>query len=531
MLEVYGRVFRRQEQQRPWWWTALLSLGILVGLAWVLFFCLGAGRVALWCLQAQDPGHQLPAARLAGLLAGAIALSALVKTWRRRLFLEGPIRDLAVSPGSPWQVLKVALRLRWWHVASVPVVLLSVLLTPWFMEPFAQLSTDFQWVAVDDPRWQLLADLLHHGGWVLAFLSSAVTVLMLHGVFTVTAIAIGLILSAAGLGGVAPRSLFLDRLFRYGMVLATIVGFAALFSTIAYWMSIGQEPPHPGWWRVGQWCHLVLVGEHPLFEWLRWFPGIALGDVLHGLTLTEHSVAFPWFGILIWGVAATVVAGVFFRAGYSFQARSGFGREEAAVAPADAGRIERRSFDPDAVNGPFESLFIAWLGRMGRAVLRMVSANMQSGALDYLLVRTMFGTASGVLLGHIAMLMIPAGLDAILTVYGQSPLSAEAVGNVRSTVAVFFLILLALFCLITWGGHKTWQTGARVYARNEQTEAAAGSWGALFRRKKTATRGDRRYPLIEIYAVGFADAVLLPTLYAGFWLLVSGAAIGLTGLL
>lgn len=531
MIEIYGRAFRRQEQQRPWWWTGLLVLGILAGLFWATLICYNVGRAALWCLQSQAPEHQLPAARLVGLTAGLIALAFLVKSWRSRLFLEGPVRDLAVTPGSAFQVFKVALRIRWWHVASVPAVLLSVGLTPWFMEAFAQLAATFAWASVDDARYELPADLFHHGRWVLGFLSAVLTVLLLHGVFSATAIAVGFVLSAVGLGGVAPRSPFLDRLFHYGMVLAAGIGVASVLSTTAYWMSTDLEAPQPGWWRVGCWCHEVLSGEHPLSEWVSWFPGVALGDILHGLTVTERNVAPSWFHILVWGAAAAGLAALFFHAGYSARARAGYDRVQTSVAPADAGGHEHRFLDPDRVNGPIEALFIAWLGRMGRAVLRIVSANVQSGAVDYLLVRTLLIVLCSVLLGHAAMWLVPAALNAILTVYRMGPLGAGAVEGIRTAVALLFLIGLSVYCLVQWGGPKMWQIGARAYAPDAQSEAAAGSWGALFRKKRTATRGDRRYPLIEIYAVGFSDAVLLPTLYAGFWILVTGTAVGLTGVL
>jgi hypothetical protein len=262
---------------------------------------------------------------------------------------------------------------------------------------------------------------------------------------------------------------------------------------------------------------------------VSWFPGVALGEVLYYVTFTEQSALASWSGILIWGAGATVLAALFFRPGYSAKARSGCDREDASVAPADSAPPERRSFDPDVVNGRLEALFIAWLGRMGRAVLRMVSANVRSGALDYMLVRTAVGLACSILLGRIFMWLVPAMINAILIVYGLSPLRPDAEEAFGTAVAIVFLVALAVYCLVSWGGPKMWQVGAKAYARNEQSEAAAGSWGALFRKKKTATRGDRRYPLIEIYAVGFSDAVLLPTLYAGFWILVSGGAVAVAG--
>lgn len=532
MLEVYGRVFRRQEQSRPWWWAALIVVGIIFGLLWLTMISYNIGCFALWCLKSQAEANQLATARLVGFLFGALALWIYTGAWRQRLFLSAPIRDLASTPGTAWQVFRVALRMKWWDILSVPTVLFAVALLPWFNEAVKNLSGSLAWASADDPQWEWAVDALKHFGWLLSGLGAVIAMLMLHGVFSVTAIAINLVVSGLGLGGLAPRSALLGRLIQCVVWFSAVLGVVAFVSTIGFWVAQPPEPPGPEWWRLGRWCDSVFSGGDGFSDWIRWFPGVAFGEVLYGLALTDTSVAPNWFSLLAWGGGAVALACVAFRSGFSHTVRCGLDREVPVAAPADAGRTERRAFNPDRVNGPLERLLVAWLGRMGRAVLRLVTANAQSGAIDRVLIRTLIISAFAVAFGRASMWLVPKGIAAFLNLHGI-PFDERDEQVIGDIIAVTVLAGLTVYCILVWGGPRVLRSGigAQAVSRDAQSGGMAGSWSRLFRRRKATTRGDQRYPLSEIYAVGFSDAVLVPTLYAAFWLSATAAMIWVTGLL
>jgi hypothetical protein len=532
MLEVYGHVFRRQEQSRPWWWTTLIVLGTVVGMFYLMMISYWIGHFAMWCVKSQPESRQLPVARLAGLVLGTIALWVHTGSWRQRLFLAAPIRDLASTPGSAWHVFRVAIRMKWWNIASVPTVLFTVALFPWFYEGIGLLRQDLAWASAEDPAWIMPAEWLGYFDWLLAALGAAAAWLLLQAVFTVTAIALNLAFSGLGLGGVAPRTALVGRLLSYAIWLLGGLGLLAGLATIGFWMASPPEPPGPEWWRLGQWCDSVLSCGHTLSACIRWFPGVAIGEVLHGLVLSDRSVGPNWFGLLAWGGGAVAVACIAFRSGYSHTARCGLDREVTSVTPADAKQAERPGFNPDRINGPFEKLLIAWLGRMGRAVLRLVTVNAQSGAIDRILLRTLAAGGLALLLGYGAMWLVPRAFDVLLSLY-RIGLAEREVNVIRSIVAVLALIVLTIYCIAVWGGPRVWRTGLGngAFSRDAQTEGPLGSWSKLFRRRKATTRGDQRYPLSEIYAVGFSDAVLVPSLYTGFWLTATAGVVWGAGFL
>lgn len=512
MDAVFGQIFRRQEHQQPLWLRALAALGTGLLLLFLMSVVLDLGRVAWTGLQYLPPERQALVGRLGALAMGVLSLLARYAVWRHVLYLDPAMRDLATTPASPWQILRLGLRLRPLTQHAAPVVFWALFLYRWFHGA---------WLAsLPVSAWP----------WVvpLSSMSAFAFALLMKALLDAVAIAGVLALAAAGTSAAAARLSGLGRawqVIRYTLGLGLLFGSGALF---LFALS-------PGLLASARRSSLGATAAVLLRELARddntaqrvllWFPSVAWFDVL------RCAVAGPsvlcgqsLWRCCVWMAAAGACTGLCLNRALSVPARAFWhGREDEPV-PADAAEAKARSFDADGISGPLEAALLRRFGRMGRAVLRLVSANFEAGSVDAHLVRSLKALVVCVAGGWATMTVVPLVLEPLYFLYYRRPFH-DPEGALRTAFAIAWVVGMGLYLLWIWGAFSILTGGQQDLSG---VSAQPGAPKRFFQLSQTPpTRGDSRYPLTEIYAVGYSDAMLLPTGY----MLISGVIVGLFVLL
>jgi hypothetical protein len=234
---------------------------------------------------------------------------------------------------------------------------------------------------------------------------------------------------------------------------------------------------------------------------------------------------------VFWLTVAAAAGALALSLALSISARAFWHGEINAPRPADAAAAPRRPFDPDQVNGPIERLLLGWIGRMGRAVMRLLTANFAAGAYDRHLWHSLKLVPLCVAGGWLSMLLAPEIATGICRIFDVQ-LDAKELNVVGTWTAALWVAGLAQVRMRAWGCFVGLDDGSfRMTAAERDSEQLTLPPRLRYARR---ARGDNRYPLYEIYAVGFNDAVLLPTVHVavaalsiGAFALLEGLALGL----
>ncbi|MCW8130400.1 MAG: hypothetical protein KIS92_08635 [Planctomycetota bacterium] len=511
MDHIYGRLFRLQEADQPLWRRACswVLAGVLLAAcgAWIFY----AGRQVATAYRSLPAGVQMPIGRLAACLAGLQFFFHAARFWTQQLFHQGPMRDLALTPGSAAQILRVGLRLNL-RDARLPWLAASVLyLAPWLWHECITFGVT--------PGWTWMLPL----AWPLALILSTVLVLVGRAMVEACALAACMLGSALGVGGLAPRYPLLGRMLLGLHATLSIGGLAGIILAVAsVFLAPGERASDLQ--RIGA-AILEVAAEpsHPLHPLLRWSPSTFWFDAY------AHTINGPYgqatFALL--GCAATILAALGLTAlclpaGFSAEARLGFSGVSRDPKPAQAADAPTRAFDPDAENGPVEGWLLRKLGRMARATLRLMTRNHEAGSLDRHFLRTLYYAPVSLAAGWLALHLVPGAVDFVCRIWWQPllPRDYRILGEGAAAVAILIVYVTRMSI---WGR----LTGAGL--QGPQRSAAAPTGWALLAGQRAApalSRGDLRIPLNELYAVGYSDAVLLPTLYALLWsFLLAGLAL------
>jgi hypothetical protein len=511
-MQVFGRTFRRPEPPRAWWMVALTALGILIYLGYLTTLALNLGTF-LWAAYRRLPGsNQQLAGRVGALGVGVVWFSTACVRWRHRLYLNPAMRDLVSTPATEWQVLRLATRNRFFSLGSIYGIAFVLFLFPWFSTEWLLILTEYSWSSVS--VWQNI-----FGG-----LCAVVAAAMLMALLDSLALSINLLAGALGAGGVAPHYTFLNWIWAFirRPVLYSVLGAVGL---MIFSLMIKNLPfPAP----VLSSAPLVHLGQSLLDGFgtpgtaphtlLKYFPSVCWFDCI---TAAIHGPAMEFqrslYCCLLWMSASVVMTTACLKQGLSIAARAGW-RGVGEVRPADAIRQVKRKFDADAVNGPLERWLIARIGRMGRATLRLVSRNPQAGAVDIHLKWTLLLCIPAVLGGWLALYAVPDLLESFMNTF-EKPISSADLHTAGELAAATVLSIFSVGKMHLWGMLSFMRLTPSNTSQSQDALSQIFQQQGLIRRQQV-TRGDNRYPLIEIYAIGFKDAVLLPLFYAMGWLLL-----------
>ena len=510
-MQIFGRTFRRQLQPRSKWMIALIVLAVVCYLLYLTMLALNLGHF-LWGAFRRLPLNQRQlAGRVMALALGIVWFSTACIRWRHKLYLAPPMRDLVTTPATPWQILRLATRIQVLTLGTIYTTSFIIFLYPWFSIEWLLLLTDLSWTSVS--TWQIVL------GGICSVAAAALLMVMIDSL----ALCANLLAASIGVGGVAPHYAFVNYIWafvRRPVLYATLTAVGIMvFTLIVYNLPI----PVPALINAP----LVQLGQSMLETLdvpgsvpnllLTYFPSVCWFDCITASVRGpapdfQHALlnCLAWLGLsaALTALCLQRALGVAVRAGWE---------SVGAVKPADATRAKPRSFDPDAVNGPLEALLIRRIGRMGRATLRLVSRNAQAGAIDIHLQRTLLLCIPSVLIAWLASRIVPNLLETFLNVFERSANAVElrTTGQVAATVCI---VLCAMVKIHFWGMLSFRQFTPPTPQSRDLFMQFFQQQGIIQFQK--ATRGDNRYPLIEIYAIGFKDAVLLPTYYSLFWLLV-----------
>ena len=481
----------------------------LIYLTWLAMnvgtFLWGAYR-RLPMIQRQAAGHVM------ALALGVVWFSTACVRWRYRLYLAPPMRDLVTTPASPWQILRLATRMQLLSLGSFYTAAFVLFLYPWFSVEWLLLLLDLSWENLG--IWQVVL------GTLCSLLATALLMVMIDSL----ALTANLVAASLGLGGVAPHYAFMNYVWaivRRPVLYATLISVGLMLFDL---LVVNLPVPVPALANAP----VVQLG-HSLFESLSapgttphliltHFPSVCWFDAITS-SVRGSSVDFQHAIVtcLVWLGGSMALTCLCLNRGLSVAVRSGW-QGVGAVRPADATKSKPRSFDPDAVNGPLEAILIRRIGRMGRATLRLVSRNAQAGAIDIHLQRTLLLCIPAVLIGWLANRLVPNLLETFLNLFERSanPLELRTAGQLAAAATLF---IVAMIKMHIWGmlSFRHFVSSNANQSRDIFTQIFQQQ--GLIQRVQV-TRGDNRYPLIEIYAIGFKDAVLLPMFYAMFWLLV-----------
>ena len=208
-------------------------------------------------------------------------------------------------------------------------------------------------------------------------------------------------------------------------------------------------------------------------------------------------------------------------------ARAWWHEGAAAPKPADAAQTPAHSFDPDGINGPIEAWLVRGVGRMGRAVLRLMTTSPEAGAADRHLLQSLMLIPFCLLGAYVTMAVAPVLIGMVCIIFSGS-LDEPARAVIRTVSASLWVAGFALYRVSIWG--CLGRAARALHASRRAPVNTGDPISNLLLQSQPVTRGDSRYPLSEIYAVGFNDAVLLPTFYTLLWTGAVGALAFLEGL-
>ncbi len=522
-MQIFGRTFRRQVQPRSKWVVALIVFAVTCYVIYLTALALNLGTF-LWgayrrlpLLQRQGAGHVM------ALALGVVWFSTACVRWRHRLYLAPPMRDLVTTPASPWQILRIATRMQILSLGSVYTLAFVLFLYPWFSVEWLLLLVDLPWENLG--VWQIVL------GGICSIVSTALLMVMIDSL----ALSANLLAASLGVGGVAPHYAFMNYVWafvRRPVLYATLIAVGLMLFDLLV-ANLPVPVPALASAPLVQLGHTLLEalnvpGSTPNVILTR-FPSVCWFDAITS-SVRGSSVDFQAaiLTCLAWLGGSAALNCLCLNRALSVSVRSGW-LGVGAVRPADATKSKPRSFDPDAINGPLEGLLIRRIGRMGRATLRLVSRNAQAGAVDIHLQRTLLLCIPAVLIGWLANRLVPNLLETFLNIFERSAnvLELRTAGQLASAATLF---IVAMIKIHVWGmlSFRNLVPPNTTQSRDIFTQIFQQQ--GLIQRVQV-TRGDNRYPLIEIYAIGFKDAVLLPVYYAMFWLLIVVATTALEALL
>ncbi|HYG73392.1 MAG TPA: hypothetical protein VEK08_00060 [Planctomycetota bacterium] len=507
MDPIFGSTFRRQSQPRPLWLQVVLWCVALLFIAWAIWWIHYSAQWVWTSYRNLPPARRVLTGRLAALTAGLVALSTFVQTWRMAYYLDPPMRDLVTTPGSHWKILFLGLRARWnW---------IGVLYTAIFLYPF--FGPDWL-LALPVSYWGMRIPLsvVSAAGW------SCLVLVLLH----VLAIAIALVAAAIGVGGAAPRFSVPASLKPFAAAVRTAPLFLlAAALTVLIIRDPGVALASSSWWRIGEAIVGALEAPDSIARTLFLnFPSVCWFDAMR-FAVPGPADAFlaPLLTCVMWIIAGMATIALACRAGLSMSVRATWHLDSEAAKPADALPRRKRRHDPDQINGPLEGWLVARIGRMGRAVLRLISAVYDVGAIDCHIRSSLLLLPLCIAGGYLSMMLLPDLVNAGMSLV-QAPLNPDARNYVRVIAATVWIAGLLLYRMTIWGG-------MRFQAQQNAKTPVPADWAGNMANSVNlnmsllmvgdssmpSTRGDNRYPLTEIYPVGYSDAVLLPTLYALLW--------------
>jgi hypothetical protein len=509
MASIVGRIYRRQEYQQPWWLVALAIFGSLVGFVYFAVLAIHAGQAVWTGFRAIPIARQQLTGRVAAMAMGLPWLSWSIWRWRERLYLAAPMRDLVTTPASPWQILKIALRMNG-AVGQLYGITFVLFLYPWF-------NTEWLTIATSAKSLNWIAD------WTkpFALCSAMIAALIIAAMNNAIGIAMNIVLGAAGFGGVAARFRNLERVLSalrrpIFFILLSAFGLMLLVSLVSAFPFPVPTLTSSSLWGLGE--SMLQQFEQPgtaAHTVMAHFPTVCWFDALtHSMTgevhVFSHGINCCVATLVLCGLASAVCLS---RA-LSMPVRAGW-HGVSDPAPADAQKSQPRRFDPDVVNGPLESWLLARIGRMGRATLRLMAQNFEAGAIDVHLRRSLLVVIPCIALGYAAMYVTPPAIEFLMRVFQSRGLEQGEREGIEQMAAAICVALTAVFRLHLWG---TWRAaGAMLSYTPQQTVWQLDAW-QMKRAPLVITRGDGRHPAYEVYAVGFKDAVLLPTFYTMAWL-------------
>jgi len=531
---IYGRLHRQQERPQPLW------LMVLTGIGSILILCVSIWATirffdALWTGYSMIPAdRQATVGRLVALLIGVIGLAASCKQWRFALYHNPPMRELALTPGSSWQMLRVATRLNWFAPETRMMFVMTLMFYPFFNREFLPFTALFMW-----PGWDLLVK-------CFAALASIVSVIVLKVMIDKLALSLVLIFAVLGMGGGAPR---FHQVASYGGTLFRAARFALVFGICFTIMAGLLSPKIWGTFGVQPTPMRLIYLFTPVFDALQdsstrahaalgAFPSVMWFDGIISSTTSATLFQRSSLGCLAWLAVGSSLIAIFHRRGLSTEGRGTWNDQVDAARPAEAVEKPARTFDPDEVSGPIEARLIARYGRMGRAALRAVSLNFSAGNIDAHLWRTVKLLPLVIGVGWVLVLCFPPAARLVAILFGYR-LTGEETKHFGVGVACFWLALVSAYRLSIWetlevSGLCNRYTMLR-FSLNSGLSAHGTTTAKTFfgLAQQAPTRGDNLQPLTEIYALGFNDAVLIPVLNAAFWslllgglLLIEGAALG-----
>ena len=513
MDQIFGTAFRKQIQQHPLWLRVLLWFFAGIFILWTIWWIYSAATWAWMGYRRLPPSRQELTGRLAAFAWGLASLATYIRRWRIAFYLDPPMRELVTTPGTHWQIFRLGLRARWnW----AGVVYTSIFLYPFFRPEWLFVLPTNSW------GWREPLSIICAVGWGC----------LIQFLFQVLSVAVVLLAAAIGVGGAAPR-------YNVPGMLKPLV-FAIQFAAIpllgaAMTVSIVDKPglmlATSTWWRVGEMV-VALVDAPGSFAHSVFlhFPSVIWFDALRSTVPGPPEVFLAaMLGYAAWLAGGIAAIALFCRAGLSMSARATWNLDPTAPKPADALPQKKRRHDPDHVNGPIEGWLIARVGRMGRAVLRLISAVFDVGAIDRHVLYSLALLPVCLVGAWLSMWTLPELIDAGLALL-QTRMDFHTRDAVRNVIASLWIIVVLFYRMTIFGG-------LRFHVQKNQKSVLPANWAQpainpvggnisfLMVNAPTvpSTRGDNRYPLTEIYPVGFSDAVLLPTLYTLLWVSFLGA--------
>jgi hypothetical protein len=520
MDQIFGAKFRKPTMTQPLW------LRIIFGLLAALFILMTAWWMTragewLWSSWRLPFSRQDLTGRLVALGFGVSVLFANMRRWRMAYYLDPPMRDLVTTPGSHWQIFWLGLRARWnWTGA----IFFSFFLYPFFPAEWR--------IVLPIRNWYLSQ--------VLSIISAVGWSCLGQLFFNLLAIGWNLISAALGFGGAAPQFVIPSMLrplvlaLNWGLVVAL-----GMCLTVLIVQDPGPILLRSTWWHSGELMIAAFNDPNGVAHLLlNHFPSVAYFDAM------RSSVGGPsdlfgsaMLGTIAWMIAGLAAIALSCRAGFDMSARATWHFDKAAPKPADSLPKRKPRHDPDEVNGVIEGWLVARFGRMGRSVLRVISAVFDVGAVDRHLDYSIALIPLCLFSGYTLMWLLPDLLDAIFTLF-QGQLDKAARQGVQTFSGAICLIVVLVYRMSIWGALRmnVKQPTGSAFNSNWNgggMNSASGNISFLMVRDSSlpATRGDNRYPLTEIYPIGFSDAVLLPTFYSLLWLSLVGGLSLIEGLL
>jgi hypothetical protein len=517
--QIFGTQFRKQIQQHPLWLRIVMWTFAILFLLWTAWWILSAAHWVWAGYRRLAPPRQVLAGRLVALSLGIASLATFMNRWRIAYYLDPPMRNLVTTPGTHWQIFKLGLRARWnWAGAAY----LAISIYPFFGPEWLNAMPVSSW-GLREPLSILCAI-----GW------SCFGQLLFHTL----SIAWVLLSAALGLGGAVPRFYIPASLKPF--VTAISFGVFALLSsalTVAVVEAPGMLFSSSAFWRVGEMIVSALEEPKSVANYVFvHFPSVLWFD---GMRFLVPGPADRFYAALLgnsaWIAASVVTIALSCRAGLSMTARATWNSDPNAPKPADALPEKKRRHDPDHVNGPLEGLLVGRVGRMGRAVLRLIAAVYDVGAVDKHILYSLALLPLCVLGGHVSMWVLPEVINAGLALI-QTKLDFTGYHAIRNIAAAAWIVIILFYRMSIWGGlrfHVQQQKSPLPPSWGGGVNPLGGNISFLMVRDSSipTTRGDNRYPLTEIYPVGFSDAVLLPTFYTLLWVLFLGALVMAEGAL